>query len=596
MEPAGVDTAMIEYLFENRAKEVTQSKDKNQVQMSSAREIIVLDHKRSNAINIGMTKLPPPRIIKSAVMKMDSTIMTREGVEKLLTMLPTDEESTRIQEAQEAQSDIPLGTAEQFLQTLSTISCLEARLRLWSFKMEFEVIEKEVCDPMMDLKTGIVTLRNNSTFKTILNVLLTFGNFLNGSSCRGFHLDYLEKVPEVKDTVHKHSLLYHMTYWVLETYPGSSDLYSEIGPLTRTSRTDFQELQKTLKRMEAECKNAWDYLKIITRHDEKHMKLLKQQQEEEHLLDRKPIDDPNEPTRRRLQEFLTDAAERIYIMMKVHKRVTKRYYEFLSWMGIPIHFHGDYPVHKTCKILSEFALEYRTTRERVIQTIEKKKALRERKKKEKKSAQMAALLAEAAKLQSPTLEEDKSTTQRVSREEVDDSQLKLLLGQDIDVTENGTLRRKKKHHHHRHHSRHHKSSAQPTLSENGPEDTNDELMKAMGALSDRGLVDRDPKKYEEKELRREKKTRRHRSSMMDGTLPLTEDNYKEFTTNEMERGLLETLMATSDSSTLKRNKDRRKSVKERRSGSGTHDLKRSRTRENNVLDDLENAAEALANL
>jgi hypothetical protein len=71
-------------------------------------------------------------------------------------------------------------------------------------------------------------------------------------------------------------------------------------------------------------------------------------------------------------------------MMKVHKRVTKRYYEFLSWMGIPIHFHGDYPVHKTCKILSEFALEYRTTRERVIQTIEKKKALRERKKKEKK--------------------------------------------------------------------------------------------------------------------------------------------------------------------------------------------------------------------
>ena len=42
--------------------------------------------------------------------------------------------------------------------------------------------------------------------------------------------------------------------------------------------------------------------------------------------------------------------------------------------------------------------------------------------------------------------------------------------------------------------------------------------------------------------------------MLEGTLPLTEDNFKSFTTNEMERGLLETLMATSDSSTLKRNK------------------------------------------
>merc|ERR1712079_378960 len=161
---------------------------------------------------------------------------------------------------------------------------------------------------------------------------------------------------------------------------------------------------------------------------------------------------------------------------------------------------------------------------------------------------------------------------------------------DIDITENGTLRRKKKHRHHRHH----KSSVEPTVPEMA-ESTNgaggDELMTAMGSLSERNS-----KKYDETGHRREKKSRRHRSSMMDGTLPLTEDNYKEFTTNEMERGLLETLMATSDSSTLKRNKDRRKSVKERRSGSGSHDLKRSRTRENNVLDDLENAAEALANI
>ena len=78
MEPAAVDTAMIEYLFENRAKEASGSgKDNKPAQLSSAREIIVLDHKRSNAINIGMTKLPPPRVIKSAVMKMDSAIMNR---------------------------------------------------------------------------------------------------------------------------------------------------------------------------------------------------------------------------------------------------------------------------------------------------------------------------------------------------------------------------------------------------------------------------------------------------------------------------------------------------------------------------------------
>ena len=64
---------------------------------------------------------------------------------------------SRIQEAQEAQPDIPLGTAEQFLLTLASVSGLEARLRLWAFKVEFELVEKEVCEPLMDLKVGIIS-------------------------------------------------------------------------------------------------------------------------------------------------------------------------------------------------------------------------------------------------------------------------------------------------------------------------------------------------------------------------------------------------------------------------------------------------------
>lgn len=53
-----------------------------QKQIDSGKKLItVLDSKRSNAINIGLTKLPPARTIKAAIMKMDSTIINREGVE-----------------------------------------------------------------------------------------------------------------------------------------------------------------------------------------------------------------------------------------------------------------------------------------------------------------------------------------------------------------------------------------------------------------------------------------------------------------------------------------------------------------------------------
>lgn len=45
---------------------------------------------------------------------------------------------------------------------------------------------------------------------------------------KGFQLEYLAKVPEVKDTVHKHSLLHHLCHMVMEKFPDSTDLYSEV--------------------------------------------------------------------------------------------------------------------------------------------------------------------------------------------------------------------------------------------------------------------------------------------------------------------------------------------------------------------------------
>lgn len=66
-------------------------------------------------------------------------------------MIPTEEEKQKIQEAQLANPDVPLGSAEQFLLTLSSISELSARLHLWAFKMDYETTEKvgrNICIPV----------------------------------------------------------------------------------------------------------------------------------------------------------------------------------------------------------------------------------------------------------------------------------------------------------------------------------------------------------------------------------------------------------------------------------------------------------------
>ncbi|XP_047666689.1 FH1/FH2 domain-containing protein 3 isoform X4 [Tachysurus fulvidraco] len=354
LEPVKLDTAKLELLFETKSKELPVTK--KTAADGKRQEIIVLDSKRSNAINIGLTVLPPPRTIKTAILNFDEYALNKEGIEKILTMIPTEEEKQKIQEAQLANPDIPLGSAEQFLLTLSSISELSARLHLWAFKMDYDVLEKEVAEPLQDLKEGMSQLEKNKTLCFILSTLLAIGNFLNGSNAKGFELSYLEKVPEVKDTVHKQSLLHHVCSIVVDKFPDSSDLYSEIGAITRSAKVDFDQLQDNLAQMERRCKASWDHLKVIAKHE---MKLALKQ---------------------RMSDFLKDCAERIIILTIVHRRIINRFHAFLLFLGHPAYAVREVSIHRFCKILSEFALEYRTTRERVLQQKQKRANHRERNK------------------------------------------------------------------------------------------------------------------------------------------------------------------------------------------------------------------------
>ncbi|XP_067094215.1 FH1/FH2 domain-containing protein 3 [Osmerus mordax] len=354
LEPVKLDTSKLENLFESKSKELPVTK-KAAVD-GKRQEIIVLDSKRSNAINIGLTVLPPPRTIKTAILNFDEYALNKEGIEKILTMIPTEEEKQKIQEAQLVSPDVPLGSAEQFLLTLSSITELSARLQLWAFKMDYEVMEKEVAEPLQDLKEGMDQLEKNKTLRYILSTLLAMGNFLNGTNAKGFELSYLEKVPEVKDTVHKQSLLHHACSIVVEKFPDSSDLYSEIGAVTRSAKVDFDQLQENLSQMERRCKASWDHLKVIAKHEMKPA--LKQ----------------------KMSDFLKDCAERIIILKIVHRRIVNRFHAFLLFLGHPAYGVRDVSVHRFSKILSEFALEYRTTRERVLQQKQKRANHRERNK------------------------------------------------------------------------------------------------------------------------------------------------------------------------------------------------------------------------
>lgn len=129
----------------------------------------------------------------------------------------------------------------------------------------------------------------------------------------------------MKDTVHRHSLLHHTCSLVMDNYPESTDVYSEIPAITRSakvrlpavlpcphlslspvlmspalSQVDFELLAENLLHLERRCKASWDNLKLVAKHETKAV------------------------LKNKMTEFLKDCTQRIKVLKVVHRRVINR--------------------------------------------------------------------------------------------------------------------------------------------------------------------------------------------------------------------------------------------------------------------------------
>lgn len=116
-----------------------------------------------------------------------------------------------------------------------------------------------------------------------------------------------------------------------------------------------------------------------------------------------------------------------------------RFRKFLLWLGTPPAAVRDTKPGTFCRIVSEFALEYRTTRDRVLQQLEKKANHRER---NKTRGKMITQINNGYS----SLGYDYSSGYQ-SKEDRADAELRQLLGSDLSDTESmrtGTWGRSRK--------------------------------------------------------------------------------------------------------------------------------------------------------
>ena len=97
-----------------------------------------------------------------------------------------------------------LAKTEQFFAEISDVPGFKERLQALLFKKTHKEQLKELDETLDTITFCIKDLPTNKKFQTMLEYILAFGNYMNGTSNRGgawgFKLDALDKVCDLKGT------------------------------------------------------------------------------------------------------------------------------------------------------------------------------------------------------------------------------------------------------------------------------------------------------------------------------------------------------------------------------------------------------------
>ena len=301
---------------------------------SLARKQSVVTTDRLRDVAIIMKGLPREKKLADAIAAMDEEVIDRDQIEKLLRLLTFIEEIDQLKKFSKENPAASLDPAEKFLLSLSSIPSIEAKLSFWSFRLDCEASEEELCRPVNDLNQAMEALRTNKNFKLMLSLILSSGNFLNQTAIKAFCLTDLQKVSLMKDKTKEKSLLYHVVRKALENDPGF-DGFDEtfVSAFEAGAKTDLDQVIRDLDVMEAECKKSLRFV-------------LKSQNEE-------------------LINFIKEVVERVITLNKIIKNLQVKFNQFMQWLGFDL--AEKQKENEFCKVILDFSIETNL----IIQTFEK---------------------------------------------------------------------------------------------------------------------------------------------------------------------------------------------------------------------------------
>jgi len=250
-------------LFSRQVVERKPTKKKEE-KPSKVQAMKILDSKRSQNVGILSSSLHVDfSEIENAIYNFDTSVVNLEALQQIYEVRATEEELSMIREHVSSKPEVPLDRPEQFLYELAEIPNFAERIACFMFQSEFEDGISSIESKLNNLKSTCQFLTTSKGLKTVLAIILTLGNYMNGGNrtrgqADGFGLEILAKLRDVKSKDSSVTLLHFIVCAYMKQKcedplsPGLALPVPEPGDIDRASAVHFDDVGGDLQKLQNE--------------------------------------------------------------------------------------------------------------------------------------------------------------------------------------------------------------------------------------------------------------------------------------------------------------------------------------------------------
>ncbi|XP_031122888.1 formin-like protein 18 isoform X3 [Ipomoea triloba] len=247
-----IDISELESLFSAAVPNSDKRKGNSKTSLGAKPEKVqLIDHRRAYNCEIMLTKVKVPmHDLLSSVLALEDSAIDADQVESIIKFCPTKEEMEMLKGYKGPKDK--LGKCEQFFLELMQVPRIQSKLRVFSFKLQFQSQVSDVRKSLITVNSAADQIRGSAKLKRIMQTILSLGNALNQGTARGsavgFRLDSLLKLTETRARNNKMTLMHYLCKQVLsDKMPELLDFSKDLSSLEPSSKIHIKFLAEEMQ-------------------------------------------------------------------------------------------------------------------------------------------------------------------------------------------------------------------------------------------------------------------------------------------------------------------------------------------------------------